>query len=189
MNATSPARRGSPVLVGLTLAALVLIQVGLLNFLPTPWAVPQVVVVAVLALAVTRGPVTGALAGAWAGFLLDVVPPALGPLGGWMLVLTVLAAAAGSVADIARPGPVAAMVLVATGSGLAVLGWAAVLWFAGAPAAGMVLGSALAAMLWGLLLAPGALLLASRAEAVHGRTRASSGRTADRGRMSAGGRR
>lgn len=189
MTGAAPARRVSAALIGLTLAVLVLIQVSLLNFLPTPWAVPNVVIAAVLALAVTRGPVPGALAGAWAGFLLDVVPPALGPVGGWMLVLTVLAAVVGRMADTARPGPVAAMALVAAGAGLVVLGWAAVLWFAGAPAPGVVAGSAPAAVLWGLILAPGALLLASPAGAARGRPRADTRRATDGGHLPAGGRR
>lgn len=170
MTATLPARRGVPVLIGLALAALVLIQVSLLNFLPTPWAVPNVVLVAVLALAVTRGPVSGALAGAWAGFLLDAIPPAVGPLGGWMLVLTIVCAVVGQVADTADPGPGAAMALVAGGAGSAVLGWAAILWFAGAAPPESVLASALAATVWGVILAPAALLVVSRAGHVQARS-------------------
>ena len=168
--------RWAGALLGSVLVLLVLVQVTLLNFLPTPWAVPDVVVVGVLALSVVRGPLTGALVGAWAGFLLDVLPPAVGPLGGWMLVLTVVAAALGRVADTYRPGPVAAMLLVAAAAGIVILGGAAVLWFSGVPAPGPVIGSAVAGTLWALILAPVALLIVTRAYRSSGPVHAASTR-------------
>lgn len=164
MSAPRLGPRWAGTLLGSVLVLLVLVQVTLLNFLPTPWAVPDVVVVTVLALSVVRGPLTGALAGAWAGLLLDVLPPAVGPLGGWMLVLAVVAAALGRVSDTYRPGPVAAMVLVAAAAGIVVLGGAAVLWFGGVPAQVPAVGSAVAGTLWGLILAPVALLIGTRTD-------------------------
>ena len=156
--------RWAPVLLGLLLVLLAVIQVSLLDFLPTTWAVPDILVVAVLAVSIARGPVAGALAGAWAGLVLDLIPPAAGPLGGWMLVLAVVAAVLGRVADTYQPGPFAAMALLALAMGAAVLGRAAVLWFAGAPVGLPLVGAALAASLWALLLAPVALLLATHAQ-------------------------
>jgi len=154
--------RWAPVRLGLLLVLLAIVQVSLLDFLPTTWAVPDILVVAVLAVSIARGPVAGVLVGAWAGLILDLIPPAAGPLGGWMLVLAVVAAVLGRVADTYRPGPFAAMALLAVAMGAVVLGRAAVLWFAGAAVGLPLAGAALAACLWALLLAPVALLLATR---------------------------
>ena len=118
--------------------------------------------VAVLALAIARGPLVGGLAGAWAGLVLDLIPPAAGPLGGWMLVLAVAGTVLGRVAESYRPGPVAAMLLLSATAGVTVLLRAAVVWFAGSPAPVTILGSAVGGALWALLLAPLALLLVSR---------------------------
>lgn len=163
-----PGRGGAPVsrravlVVALALAGMVLLQVTLIAFLPTPGAVPDLVLVAVAALAVTRGPLVGGLAGAWAGLLLDLVPPAAGPLAGWMLVLTALGAGLGRVSETYRPGPWAAMLLVVAGAVGGVLFRFAVLWFAAAPpSAAAAVRAALASAAWALLLAPLALLLAA----------------------------
>ena len=149
-------------LLAVGLAGLALVQVSLVNFLPTPWAVPDLVVVAVLAAAIARGPFAGALVGAWAGIILDLIPPAAGPLGGWMLVLSVAGAVLGRVAETYQPGPFAAMALLAGGMGAVVLGRAAVLWFAGSPAAWSTIAAAVASAAWALVLAPLALLIVTR---------------------------
>lgn len=156
--------RRSVVVTTLTLLGLVLLQVTVVTFLPTPVAVPDLVIVAVLALAQAHGPIVGGLAGAWAGLLLDLVPPAAGPVGGWALVLGLVGIVVGRIAAAARPGPFAAMVLLAAGAALAVLGRAAVLWFAGAPVGWAVLGLAAASAGYALLLAPLALLVVTRAD-------------------------
>ena len=154
--------RAGSVGLALALAGLVLVQVSLVAFLPTPLVVPDVVIVAVLAVAHAHGSVVGGLAGAWAGLLLDLAPPAAGPLGGWTLVLCAAGAALGRVADINRPGPFGSMVLLSLGTGLAVLARTAVVWFGGAPIGPGALGLAAASALYALLLAPLALLLVSR---------------------------
>ncbi len=148
-------RRTVPVAV----LALVLAQVTLVNLLPTPGAVPDLATVAVLALGLAHGPVVGALAGALAGLVLDVIPPAAGPLGAWMLVLTLAGAAVGHLADTRRPGPFLSMAVVGLGSAIVVLGRAGVLWFAGAPADTAVVASAFVASLWALFLSPLALMV------------------------------
>ncbi len=145
--------------VPVAIVVLGLVQVTLVDFLPTPGAVPDLVTVAVLALAVAHGPFVAALAGAGAGLVLDVIPPATGPLGAWMLVLTLCAAAVGHAAETRRPGPFLSMAVVALGSAAVVLGHASVVWFAGAPADLSVATSALAAGVWALVLAPVALLI------------------------------
>lgn len=155
--------RGMVGLVAAGLLGLVVVQVAVVAFLPTPVAVPDLVLVAVLALAHAHGPWAGGLAGAWAGLMLDLVPPAAGPLGGWMLVLGLVGAALGRIVATNRPGPFTSMALLAVAVGLAVLGRAMVLWFAGTPLELVpALVPALASAGWGLVLAPVALLLASR---------------------------
>jgi hypothetical protein len=82
-----------------------------------------------------------------------------------MQVLALIGAAVGRVGETYRPGPFAAMALLAVGAGVVVLGRAAVLWFAGAsPSVLATAGSALAAALWALVLAPLALLVVTRAD-------------------------
>ncbi len=147
------------------LIALVLVQVTWVNRLPTPGAVPDLVAISVLAIALAHGALAGAAVGAVAGLVLDLVPPAAGPLGGWMLVLVLAAALMGRAAATYRPGPIAAMVMLAVGSGAVVVVRAAVVWFAGGASGvswGALLLAVVASLGWGLLLAPAALLLASR---------------------------
>jgi rod shape-determining protein MreD len=152
-------------MLAVVVVVLAILQVSLLDFLPTAWAVPDLVVVAVLALAVARGPLTGGLVGAGAGLTLDLIPPASGPLGGWMLVLAVAGAALGRVAETYQPGPFSAMVLISVAAGAVVLGRAAVLWFAGSSVDVAVLAAAVASAAWALVLAPLALLLVTRSTA------------------------
>lgn len=154
--------RAGVLAVALGLVAAVLGQVTLVAFLPTPVAVPDLVLATVVVLGLVHGSHVGGLAGLWAGLLLDVVPPAAGPIGGWMLVLGLTGAASGRVGAALRPGPFAAMVLAATGVAAAVVGRALVLWFAGSGASSgalATLGVAAASGGYGLLLAPVALLL------------------------------
>ncbi len=136
--------------LALVLVALAIVQVSLVDFLPTPWAVPDLVVVAVLAVAVARGPLIGGLVGAGAGLILDLIPPAAGPLGGWMLVLALAGAVMGRVAETYQPGPFTAMLLLAIGAGAVVVARAAVLWFAGWSVDVSVLGAAVASAAWAL---------------------------------------
>jgi cell shape-determining protein MreD len=161
VSAPAWSRRGL-VLMAVGLVVLAVVQVSLVDLLPTPWAVPDLVVVAVLALAIARGPLTGGLAGAGAGLILDLIPPASGPLGGWMLVLGLAGAVLGRVAETYAPGPFAAMLLLAIAAGAVVLARAAVIWFAGSSVDVVVLGAAVASAAWALLLAPLALLLVTR---------------------------
>ena len=139
------------------LIALVLVQVTWVNRLPTPGAVPDLVAISVLAIALAHGALAGAAVGAVAGLVLDLVPPAAGPLGGWMLVLVLAAALMGRAAATYRPGPIAAMVMLAVGSGAVVVVRAAVVWFAGGASGvswGALLLAVVASLGWGLLLAP-----------------------------------
>ena len=89
------------VLRGLALLTAALLVVALLARRISP--VPDLLLVVVVALALTRGPVAGAAAGLAAGWLLDLAPP-----GATILGLTALTyAAAGALAGRARSeGPV-----------------------------------------------------------------------------------
>lgn len=142
------------------LPVVVLVQVVLIAFLPVPWAVPDLVLVIVLGLAHHRGAVTGGLVGVWAGLLLDLLPPALGPFGAWAVVLGVLGCLHGHVVATRRPGPLLALGLLALSAASATAAHALVLWFAGVPVSGVAIaGAALGAGAWALVLAPVALML------------------------------
>ena len=149
-------------IVALVLAVLVWLQVAIVAFLPVPVAVPDLVIVAVLALGYAHGPVAGGLAGAWAGLILDLVPSAAGPLGGWMLVLGLAGAVVGRMAATLRPGPFGALALLAAGTGATVLARGAVLWFTGAVPAWSLLAVAAISACLALVLAPIALLVVAR---------------------------
>ncbi|MGV1003703.1 MAG: hypothetical protein ACOYEV_02820 [Candidatus Nanopelagicales bacterium] len=119
------------------------------------------VLAAILAVAHTLGPLHGAGAGAAAGLLTDLLPPASAPLGGWMLIMCLLAAAYGHLVEINRPGPFASLAAFAATCGLAIPVRAAVLWFAGiAVPPAVIARTTLYTAGWGLLLAPAALALA-----------------------------
>ena len=128
-----------------------LVQITLVTFLPLTRAVPDLVLVTVLALAHHRGALTGGLLGAWAGVLLDLVPPAIDPLGGWTLVLGVAGFVHGHIVATRRPGPLLALVLLAVTATAATVAHALVLWFAGVPvAADAVAEAAAGAGVWAL---------------------------------------
>lgn len=83
---------------GLLLAAF-LLQVTLLARLPLPGATPDLVVVTLVALALAYGPATGMVCGFAAGILVDVSPPADGPIGVSALLYLVIGAVTGAVVD------------------------------------------------------------------------------------------
>jgi rod shape-determining protein MreD len=73
----------------------VLLELTVLPWLRLPGAVPDVVVVTVIALGFVGGPVRGAATGFLAGVLLDLVPPSDGLLGATAVVLVVVGYLAG----------------------------------------------------------------------------------------------
>ncbi|MEU7037557.1 rod shape-determining protein MreD [Streptomyces sp. NPDC046237] len=106
----------------LVVVALV-IQVSVLARLQLPGAVPDLVLLTVLGLALVYGPVSGSLIGFGAGLLSDLAPPADHAAGRYALVLCVI----GYLAGLARPdngklksasGPMAVVVAAALGSTL-----------------------------------------------------------------------
>lgn len=70
---------------GFIVVALML-QLSVVDRLPLPGGEPDLVLLVVVALGLTGGPLTGMLAGFWAGLALDVAPPAGDLLGEHALV-------------------------------------------------------------------------------------------------------
>jgi rod shape-determining protein MreD len=155
----------------LVIVALV-IQVSVLARLHLPGAVPDLLLLTVLGLALVYGHVGGALVGFGAGLLADLAPPADHAAGRYALVLCVI----GYLAGLAKPdngrlrsatGPMAVVVAAAVGSTLLYAGVGALVGDTAARHVG--LGNLLfTAALYDLLLAPfvvpGIMALARRAE-------------------------
>ncbi|GAB2744005.1 rod shape-determining protein MreD [Streptomyces bullii] len=155
----------------LVVVALVL-QVSVLARLHLPGAVPDILLLTVLGLALVYGHVGGALIGFGAGLLADFAPPADHAAGRYALVLCVI----GYLAGLVKPetgqlksatGPMIVVVAAAIGSTLLYAGVGALVGDTAARHVG--LGSLLfTAALYDLLLAPfvvpGVMALARRAE-------------------------
>ena len=141
----------------LVVVALV-VQVSVLARLQLPGAVPDLVLLTVVALALVYGHVSGALVGFGAGLLSDLAPPADHAAGRYALVLCVI----GYVVGLTRPekgqirsatGPMAAVVAAAIGTTLLYAGVGALVGDTAARHVG--LGSLLfTAAVYDLLLAP-----------------------------------
>ncbi|GGV12592.1 rod shape-determining protein MreD [Streptomyces griseoflavus] len=155
----------------LIVVALV-VQVSVLARLHLPGAVPDLLLLTVLGLALVYGHVGGALVGFGAGLLADLAPPADHAAGRYALVLCVI----GYLAGLVKPesgqvrsatGPMVVVVAAAVGSTLLYAGVGALVGDTAARHVG--LGSLLfTAALYDLLLAPfvvpGVMALARRAE-------------------------
>ncbi|MEY9991321.1 rod shape-determining protein MreD [Streptomyces sp. V4I8] len=155
----------------LIVVALV-IQVSVLARLHLPGAVPDLLLLTVLGLAMVYGHVGGALIGFGAGLLADLAPPADHAAGRYALVLCVI----GYLAGLIKPdngrlksatGPMVVVVVAAIGTTLMYAGVGALVGDTAARHVG--LGSLLfTAALYDLLLAPfvvpGIMALARRAE-------------------------
>jgi rod shape-determining protein MreD len=157
--------------VPLVVVALV-IQVSVLARLHLPGAVPDLLLLTVLGLAMVYGHVAGSLIGFGAGLLADLAPPADHAAGRYALVLCVI----GYLAGLAKPengrlksatGPMAVVVAAAIGATVLYAGVGALVGDTAARHVG--LGSLLfTAALYDLLLAPfvvpGVMALARRAD-------------------------
>ncbi len=165
--------RFNRMLLSTTLVVVALVvQVSVLARLHLPGAVPDLLLLTVLGLALVYGHVGGALIGFGAGLLADLAPPADHAAGRYALVLCVI----GYLAGLVKPetgqlksatGPMAVVVAAAVGSTLLYAGVGALVGDTAARHVG--LGSLLfTAALYDLLLAPfvvpGIMALARRAE-------------------------
>lgn len=157
--------------VPLVVVALV-IQVSVLARLHLPGAVPDLLLLTVLGLAMVYGHVAGALIGFGAGLLADLAPPADHAAGRYALVLCVI----GYLAGLAKPengrlksatGPMAVVVAAAIGATLLYAGVGALVGDTAARHVGLV-SLLFTASLYDLLLAPfvvpGIMALARRAD-------------------------
>ncbi|MFJ5304000.1 rod shape-determining protein MreD [Streptomyces sp. NPDC088350] len=157
--------------VPLVVVALV-IQVSVLARLHLPGAVPDLLLLTVLGLAMVYGHVTGALIGFGAGLLADLAPPADHAAGRYALVLCVI----GYLAGLAKPengrlksatGPMAVVVAAAIGATLLYAGVGALVGDTAARHVGLP-SLLFTAALYDLLLAPfvvpGVMALARRAD-------------------------
>ncbi|MFE9738223.1 rod shape-determining protein MreD [Streptomyces sp. NPDC006477] len=147
------------ILLSATLIVVALVvQVSVLARLQLPGAVPDLVLLTVVGLALVYGHVSGALIGFTAGLLADLAPPADHAAGRYALVLCVV----GYLVGLARPengrltsasGPMAVVVAAAVGSTLLYAGVGALVGDTAARHVG--LGSLLfTAAVYDLLLAP-----------------------------------
>ncbi|MER5435051.1 rod shape-determining protein MreD [Streptomyces sp. NPDC002588] len=157
--------------VPLVVVALV-VQVSVLARLHLPGAVPDLLLLTVLGLAMVYGHVGGALIGFGAGLLADLAPPADHAAGRYALVLCVI----GYLAGLVKPetgqiksatGPMVVVVAAAIGSTLLYAGVGALVGDTAARHVGLP-GLLFSAALYDLLLAPfvvpGVMYLARRAE-------------------------
>ncbi|MYT69688.1 rod shape-determining protein MreD [Streptomyces sp. cg28] len=165
--------RFNRILLSTTLVVVALVvQVCVLARLQLPGAVPDLLLLTVLGLALVYGHVGGAFIGFGAGLLADLAPPADHAAGRYALVLCVI----GYLAGLAKPetgqlrsafGPMVVVVAAAVGTTLLYAGVGALVGDTAARHVG--LGSLLfTAALYDLLLAPfvvpGVMALARRAE-------------------------
>ena len=106
-------------------AALLLalaLQLSVLPLLGLPRAVPDLVLLAVLALATAWGPNLGALTGFCFGLALDLVPPSVTAVGRHALVLTLVGALAGRAASESRRSALRTSLWAGIYAGLATAG-------------------------------------------------------------------
>ncbi|MCX4629900.1 MULTISPECIES: rod shape-determining protein MreD [unclassified Streptomyces] len=151
--------RFNRILLSATLIVVALVvQVSVLGRLQLPGAVPDLVLLTVVALALVYGHLSGALIGFAAGLLADLAPPADHAAGRYALVLCVIGYAAGLV----RPdsgrfrsawGPMLTVVAAAIGSTLLYAGVGALVGDTAARHVGLT-GLLFTATLYDLLLAP-----------------------------------
>ncbi|MFJ2947449.1 rod shape-determining protein MreD [Streptomyces sp. NPDC087226] len=155
----------------LIVVALV-IQVSVLARLHLPGAVPDLLLLTVLGLALVYGHVGGALVGFTAGLLVDLAPPADHAAGRYALVLCVI----GYLAGLVKPesgqvrsatGPMAVVVAAAVGSTLLYAGVGALVGDTAARhvgLSGLLFTSALYDLLLAPFVVPAVMALARRAE-------------------------
>ncbi|WP_344356349.1 rod shape-determining protein MreD [Streptomyces gobitricini] len=147
------------ILLSTTLVVVALVvQVSILARLQLPGAVPDLLLLVVVALALVYGHVSGALIGFGAGLLVDLAPPADHAVGRYALVLCVI----GYLVGLAKPengqlrsatGPMAIVVAAAVGSTLLYAGVGALVGDNAARHVGLV-SLLITAVIYDLLLAP-----------------------------------
>ncbi|ORT61782.1 rod shape-determining protein MreD [Streptomyces sp. CB03238] len=151
--------RFNRILLSTTLVVVALVvQVSILARLQLPGAVPDILLLVVVGLALVYGHVSGALIGFGAGLLADLAPPADHAAGRYALVLCVI----GYLVGLAKPengqlrsatGPMVMVVVAAVGSTLLYAGVGALVGDTAARHVGLV-SLLITAVIYDLLLAP-----------------------------------
>ena len=104
------------VLAAVVITAAMLLQVSVANRLPMPGSVaPDLVLLAVVALALVNGSLPGLVAGFFAGLATDIVPPADHTIGRYALVYCLIGYICGLAAAEMERSPVLPFVAVAAG--------------------------------------------------------------------------
>ena len=117
-------------LTAVLVVVAIALQVTFLSRLPLPGATPDLVLLVVVATALSGGPTVGLLTGFAAGLAVDLVPPADHEVGRWAFVLTVVGYLAGLAQDGTRRSafvPLAVVAAAAAGSVLLYAGLGALL--------------------------------------------------------------
>jgi rod shape-determining protein MreD len=124
---------GRVLFAGLLLVVALGLQVSVLARLPLPGATPDLVLLAVVALALAHGPGFGLAAGFAAGLGSDIVPPADHAVGRWALVLTLVGYLAGLAQDETRRSAFIPLIVVAVAGAASVLLYAGLGWLLSDP--------------------------------------------------------
>lgn len=105
------------VLAAFVIAAAMILQVTVADRLPLPGSVvPDLVLLAVVALALVNGSLPGLVTGFWAGLATDIVPPADHTIGRYALVYCLIGYICGSAAPEMDRSAVLPFVAVASGA-------------------------------------------------------------------------
>ena len=152
-------------------ALALILELSVLSYLALPYAVPDLVLLSVLALAAAWGPNQGALLGFCAGLVVDLAPPSITAIGRHALVLTLVGALAGRAAVEARRSALRTSLLAGAYAGLATLANAALGSLIGSggtlTSPGLLRGTAACALYTAVatpLVLPGLTALARRAD-------------------------
>lgn len=148
-------------LVGLAIVA----QSVLFRYVSVDGVVPNLALVLVVAVAISRGSEFAAIFGFAAGLLLDLAPPADHVAGRWALALVLVGYLAGRVRTDARQSPLASVALVAAMSfiGTSIFALSGVVLGDGAVGVDLALKVIVISVLWDVMLAPFLLPLLLRA--------------------------
>jgi rod shape-determining protein MreD len=150
-------------IIGTFTLLAVLVELTLLTRLGIPGATPDLVVVTVVAIALAMGPVQGAVAGFVSGLLLDLAPPGDTLVGVNAIVYIAIGFITGVVVDPRDRTVPIMMGIVGLSTGAAVLVISALDTMLGSDRVDweQVPALALSSALYGLILAPGVILVVS----------------------------
>ena len=112
-------------LTAVLVVVAIALQVTFLSRLPLPGATPDLVLLVVVATALSGGPTVGLLTGFAAGLAVDLVPPADHEVGRWAFVLTVVGYLAGLAQAETRRSAFVPLAVVAAAAAGSVLLYAA----------------------------------------------------------------